>query len=71
VLDTDEELGLLNSVLQMCYSASMRSGRTKTTSFSLDDNTLAAVVVEDMPLRSVEPPGRRSPPSKDQLSRMP
>lgn len=24
----------------MCYSASMRSGRTKTTSFSLDDNTL-------------------------------
>ena len=24
----------------MCYSASMRSGRTKTTSFSLDDITL-------------------------------
>jgi hypothetical protein len=24
----------------MCYSASMRSGRTKTTSFSLDDATL-------------------------------
>jgi len=24
----------------MCYSASMRSGRTKTTSFSLDDLTL-------------------------------
>ena len=24
----------------MCYSASMRSGRTKTTSFSLDDVTL-------------------------------
>jgi hypothetical protein len=25
---------------QMCYSASMRAGRTKTTSFSLDDATL-------------------------------
>ena len=24
----------------MCYSASMRAGRTKTTSFSLDDATL-------------------------------
>jgi len=24
----------------MCYSASMRAGRTKTTSFSLDDETL-------------------------------
>lgn len=26
--------------VRMCYSASMRSGRTKTTSFSLDDITL-------------------------------
>jgi len=25
----------------VCYSASMRAGRTKTTSFSLDDATLA------------------------------
>ena len=25
----------------MCYTASMRSGRTKTTSFSLDNKTLA------------------------------
>lgn len=24
----------------MCYSASMRAGKTKTTSFSLDDSTL-------------------------------
>ena len=27
-------------LLLMCYNASMRSGRTKTTSFSLDDITL-------------------------------
>lgn len=27
----------------MCYSASMRAGRTKTTSFSLDDRTLKSL----------------------------
>jgi hypothetical protein len=28
-------------ILPVCYTASMRPGRTKTTSFSLDDTTLA------------------------------
>src|ERR1019366_4500021 len=30
----------VDGVWPMCYSASMRAGRTKTTSFSLDDVTL-------------------------------